>query len=508
MPSKKALNHSIFIAAILFAALSSNLFALKALAADSKSPKSELSQEQQVLVVEDYAQAISRHYVVPQKADKYVAFLKDLASDIEQNKVVGVPRDKNAFAEWLNNQLQMIYLDKHLALISPEKFSKIIDQFYDGQMPGVETSAVKGHQKQSAGNDSSSSLAHRGHKSASSRKEGNGLAEIGVLNVGEISRDGLNQTGYLSFSRLESSERAKRFLNMAFSTFSESDQMIIDLRECGGGDAEAVTFLSSFFFIEPTLLSVNEQRDRNTRELIKLERWTAPNRLSEDFKNKPLKILVSEKTFSAAESFAFSMQNLNRATILGEVTGGGGYSNDFFAFSEGFGASISVGRTFNPLNGDDWQGKGIRPDELVQANHALYTALLAYTTESNKLVRLNAEEVDIYNTMQMFVEAWYDGDNDAMHRIINDKFQGVYLDAVSGKEYSVSRENLLSMTSNGKGVNDNKLYNNRIIRDINVSEDIASVTLILRATVHKMILKREKEKWTIVSDFKTDKLRT
>ncbi|WP_026375298.1 S41 family peptidase [Aestuariibacter salexigens] len=497
-----------FLVSLLFTGLLINVLPLHVQAANHTNQVAGLSQEQQLLVIKEYANAIVEHYIVPKEAEKYAVFLKNMAKDIERNKLEELPREENKFTEYLNNQLQLIHKDKHLALIPPVKFSNIIERFYDGESPASEKPASSNHQETLSEHDSSSGLAHHGQKITPSIKKGNSLAEIGVLNIGEISRDGLNQTGYISFSRLESTKRVKRFLNMAFSTFSESDQIIIDLRECGGGDAEAVTFLSSFFFTEPTLLSVNEQRDRVTKELIRLDRWTIPNKLSQIFAEKPLKILVSGQTFSAAESFAFSMQNLQRATIIGGVTGGGGYSNDFFVLNGGFGASISVGRTFNPVNGDDWQGKGINPDFSVEVNHALYNALQNYTTESSKKSKFNDEELDIYNFIQVYVEAWYSANEEAMDQIIGDDFQGVYVNAVSGKKYLVSRESLLTKTLSGEGVNTNKIYDNRIIKDISVSDNIATVTLILRKTIHEMVLERKKEGWAIVSDFKTDKLRT
>ena len=73
-------------------------------------------------------------------------------------------------------------------------------------------------------------------------------------------------------------------------------------------------------------------------------------------------ILTSQDTFSAAEEFCYNLQNLNRATIIGEVTGGGAHPGDDHILSEQLTTFIPHGRAINPISGTNWEGTGVRPD--------------------------------------------------------------------------------------------------------------------------------------------------
>jgi hypothetical protein len=91
----------------------------------------------------------------------------------------------------------------------------------------------------------------------------------------------------------------------------------------------------------------------------------------------PLYILTSGNTFSAAEEFTFDMKNLERATIVGETTGGGGntvasYAFDFDTFRLWMRASF--GAATDPRTGEGWEGVGVTPDIEVPAETALETA--------------------------------------------------------------------------------------------------------------------------------------
>lgn len=69
----------------------------------------------------------------------------------------------------------------------------------------------------------------------------------------------------------------------------------------------------------------------------------------------PVYILTSASTFSAAEEFAYNLKHMERATIVGETTGGGAHPVDFFTvdLSGGQYASVSMpyGRAINPITG-------------------------------------------------------------------------------------------------------------------------------------------------------------
>ncbi len=90
---------------------------------------------------------------------------------------------------------------------------------------------------------------------------------------------------------------------------------------------------------------------------------------------KPLFILTSKSTFSAAEALAYDLQALKRAVIVGERTGGGAHPYEYRRIHPHFALDLPEGKSINPITGDNWQGVGVKPDVEVPADQALKRAL-------------------------------------------------------------------------------------------------------------------------------------
>jgi C-terminal processing protease CtpA/Prc len=90
---------------------------------------------------------------------------------------------------------------------------------------------------------------------------------------------------------------------------------------------------------------------------------------------KPLFLLTSQKTFSAAEGFAYGLQSTKRATIVGERTAGGAYGGGRQGINEHFDLLLSTSRSVSAVTHTDWQGTGVRPDVPVPAAQALDVAI-------------------------------------------------------------------------------------------------------------------------------------
>jgi len=463
-----------------------------------ETPELTLTAEQQAEILSEFSVVLNANYVVPQNAKAYVEALDHAVDNGHFSAALSVEE----FISQTNKLIQETHPDKHLRLLTPEKFDLVMKMFY-GEQSDDETSEPAGHVANEHKPAEQPSNEHTSRQRASTGS----LNSIGVGRVSEISRDGLNQIAYLELERFDASTRSVNFINRVFSTFSDSDGVIIDLRNCGGGEGEMVRILSSFFFAEPThLLSSSLQVDAyGNRPLV--ERWTIPNELSDYFADKPLIILISEKTFSAAESFAFGMQAVGRAELVGETTGGGGYMNDFFALPYSLGASVSVGRTFDHRTGKDWQGIGVLPDLQVASDHALKTALDIFSEESGKLANLTGEELAIYKQIQAFTNAWYEAAPQIMEQLLTDNFLSIY-EAADGAEIArITHAQLVQQTADGKGTATNRIYHNRIIRDIKIDKTTATLTLILRETVHQMELQKSAGIWKIKKDTYRDKVR-
>ncbi|MEM7677937.1 MAG: S41 family peptidase, partial [Myxococcota bacterium] len=90
---------------------------------------------------------------------------------------------------------------------------------------------------------------------------------------------------------------------------------------------------------------------------------------------KPVYILISSKTFSAAEAFAYNLQALKRATVVGEKSGGGAHPFEYVRIHPHFVLWSVTAKSVNPITGSNWQTVGVTPDIEVPKNEALTAAL-------------------------------------------------------------------------------------------------------------------------------------
>jgi len=86
---------------------------------------------------------------------------------------------------------------------------------------------------------------------------------------------------------------------------------------------------------------------------------------------KPLYVLTSGMTASAAEEFTGHVDGFKLGEIIGETTAGAGYRNEFFPVAGGYVISVSVGRAVLASTGKDWEGVGIAPSAKVEQGKAL-----------------------------------------------------------------------------------------------------------------------------------------
>ena len=117
--------------------------------------------------------------------------------------------------------------------------------------------------------------------------------------------------------------------------------------------------------------------------------------------DKDLYILVSKDCFSAAEDFAYNMQALGRAKVIGEVTGGGAHPTKPYKIGTFFLASIPFAYSVNPITHTDWEGKGVQPDVLVPADQSLLTAEIMAIKVS---IKRNQQDKDRLAHLQRLME--------------------------------------------------------------------------------------------------------
>jgi C-terminal processing protease CtpA/Prc len=161
----------------------------------------------------------------------------------------------------------------------------------------------------------------------------------------------------------------------AFTFLGNTDALIIDVRRNGGGSPYMVAQVSSYLF-EPDSVHLNSLywRPRNRTDDFYTRRDIEGTRYGPD---RPVYVLTSRNTFSGAEEFAYNLQALRRATIVGDTTGGGAHPGGMQRVTEHFGVWLPTGRAINPITKTNWERVGVRPEIAVASEQALRTAHLA-----------------------------------------------------------------------------------------------------------------------------------
>jgi hypothetical protein len=154
----------------------------------------------------------------------------------------------------------------------------------------------------------------------------------------------------------------------AMTLVAATEALLIDVRHCLGGEPSAVALLCSYLHgSEPVELTGLYQRSDNRIR----QYWTTPFVPGRRFgPDKPVYVLTSATSFSGAEELAYDLQQLKRATIVGERTRGGAHAREGFRVHPHLEATISVARAVNPVTGTNWEGAGVTPDIDVPADQA------------------------------------------------------------------------------------------------------------------------------------------
>ena len=131
-------------------------------------------------------------------------------------------------------------------------------------------------------------------------------------------------------------------------------------------------YLASYFLAgeesQPLYVSFN-------RENQKIAEFRTRTDLSgKRMPNVPLYILVSSHTFSTGEMFAYGLQKVGRARIVGETSAGAAYGTDTIDLGHGIIMVLPVNRLAHVKTKTDWEGTGVIPDVPAEADKALDVA--------------------------------------------------------------------------------------------------------------------------------------
>lgn len=298
----------------------------------------KLTAKEQREVVDSVTTILEANYIFPEVASKMNSLLRDKLKKGTYTKV----SDPIEFAQVLTSDLQSISKDLHLRVrFDPDGIA----------------------QRRNASHSADDSLAFAKSQLIRRRAGNYGFREIRILdgNIGY-----LNLTG---FSNVD--EEAGATAQAAMNFLSNADALIIDLRQNGGGSPSMIQLITSYLYdSHPVHLNNFYSRPEDSHS----QTWTLPYVPGKRRPDIAVYVLTSSNTFSAAEEFSYNLRNLERATLIGEVTGGGAHPGGTQIVTDRFTVWVPTGRAINPITNTNWEGVGVKPHIEVSASDALKVA--------------------------------------------------------------------------------------------------------------------------------------
>ena len=177
--------------------------------------------------------------------------------------------------------------------------------------------------------------------------------------------------GYLDLRRVPMPENAGPAIAAAIELVCGTYALIIDLRRNGGGHPNGVALWCSYLLPEEPV-HLNDIFHADTGETRQF--WSVPYLPGSRYLDRPVYVLISNRTFSGGEDLCYTLQALGRAELVGETTGGGAHPTRPFPISPAVHIAIPFARSINPVTGTNWQGTGVVPDTAVPAEQAYRAA--------------------------------------------------------------------------------------------------------------------------------------
>ncbi|MDG6097003.1 hypothetical protein EXU34_06060 [Alteromonas sp. ZYF713] len=175
--------------------------------------------------------------------------------------------------------------------------------------------------------------------------------------------------GYLAVDGDLFDEQWRAEMDKAMAFLADSKAIVIDLRSAGMSSLPlSQHFLSHFMPVGQPLSMVTFAHQQR----IPLLAQPVASPVGSD---KPLFIVTSPFIAGSWEFVAFTLQQADRATIVGMPTIGLGYMTTVEKLSEHLSMVMAYAELQHPQTGDSWKNSGVTPDVHTDADQAMSVAL-------------------------------------------------------------------------------------------------------------------------------------
>jgi hypothetical protein len=297
-------------------------------------PDTPIGPAERAAVVESLATAVSRYYVFPDRGAALAKALRRRLAAHEYDRITS----SMEFADSLRAHLQAFTHDLHMRV-----------HYRAEPIPVALPDSVPPSERERM---------HQGER----------VRNFGFERVQRLA----GNVGYLDLRSFSGDPAAQATAVAAMNFLGETDGLIVDLRRNGGGSPAMIQTLLTYLVADDQHLHFN---DFYRREGDRTDQWwTAAQVPGRRFAGRPVVVLTSALTGSAAEEFAYDVQTHGLGTLFGATTAGAANPGGMFRLSDHLAAFIATGRAINPVTHTNWEGVGVKPDHDVPPGEALREA--------------------------------------------------------------------------------------------------------------------------------------
>ncbi|MEP7371838.1 MAG: S41 family peptidase [Chitinophagaceae bacterium] len=374
-------------------------------------PNTSFTRQEKTFITDKAIQLLKENYVFPNRVPEIEKYIAEKLATGGYDSL----NNPEEFIEFLNKDLEQKGNDHHLDIsYGPDRVKQIIAGNKNEQ-EGVEEKITK-----------------------------EWLQKIQYENfrLRKIERlDG--NIGYFNFLNFTPLAPSKQSIAAAMNFLLYSNAIIIDLRENGGGYAETMNFMLSYFLKDSTPISTLIYRKENKVIISYTLKDSSIHKIPDYI---PVYILVSHRTSSAAEGFAYTLQQYKRAVIIGEQTKGEGNPGRLFVINENLYIMIPTAEAISPVSRKSIDGTGVIPDIPINKNKALTKGLLeayrslAAKTDTPELKLLYQWQIPLLENelipapLTETIIAAITGDYEGGRKIIYESSSLFYINSIGEKE--------------------------------------------------------------------------
>jgi len=244
---------------------------------------------------------------------------------------------------------------------------------------------------------------HRGEEQITLTVVRDEVLEISV--EGELLEPGWGYLRLKHFSRRVAAETELALVDLERAAALQG--IVLDLRDNPGGLITEAVELVDLFVSEGLIV---QTRGRDSSQIESYHATAAQT----DRLHLPIVVLVNGGSASASELVAGALQDIGRATVIGERTYGKGSMQHVYEFEDGSALKLTVARYYLPGGETIKPGAGLTPDLMVPLHSAsdprstlqVEVAGLAVSEEQRRRLMELIESLPLHDTAETASPSW------------------------------------------------------------------------------------------------------